>query len=77
MDFIVLLMTELACSLTTGQLINFSLIYLFFPSRFMMNVTWEGKDLSFTADGYQAHPRLVVIVLNKDRVWEKVSVIRR
>lgn len=39
-----------------------------------MNVTWEGKDLSFTADGYQAHPRLVVIVLNNDRVWEKVSV---
>lgn len=43
----------------------------------MMNVTWEGKDLSFTADGYQAHPRLVVIVLNKDRVWEKVSIIPR
>lgn len=71
-----LLMTELACSLTTGQLINFSLIF-FSPSRFMMNVTWEGKDLSFTADGYQAHPRLVVIVLNKDRVWEKVSTIPR
>lgn len=43
------------------------------PSRFMMNVTWEGRDLSFTADGYQAHPRLVVIVLNNDREWEKVS----
>uniref|UniRef100_A0A8C3BL89 Glutamate receptor n=1 Tax=Cairina moschata TaxID=8855 RepID=A0A8C3BL89_CAIMO len=41
--------------------------------KFMMNVTWEGKDLSFTADGYQAHPRLVVIVLNKDREWEKVG----
>lgn len=40
----------------------------------MMNVTWEGKDLSFTADGYQAHPRLVVIVLNNDREWEKVSI---
>lgn len=38
-----------------------------------MNVTWEGRDLSFTADGYQAHPRLVVIVLNNDREWEKVS----
>lgn len=38
-----------------------------------MNVTWEGKDLSFTADGYQAHPRLVVIVLNNEREWEKVS----
>ncbi|XP_074866599.1 glutamate receptor ionotropic, NMDA 2A [Carettochelys insculpta] len=41
--------------------------------KFMMNVTWEGKDLSFTEDGYQAHPRLVVIVLNKDRKWEKVG----
>ncbi|XP_009863791.1 PREDICTED: glutamate receptor ionotropic, NMDA 2A-like, partial [Apaloderma vittatum] len=40
---------------------------------FMMNVTWEGKDLSFTADGYQAHPRLVVIVLNNEREWEKVG----
>lgn len=38
-----------------------------------MNVTWEGRDLSFTADGYQAHPRLVVIVLNNEREWEKVS----
>uniref|UniRef100_A0A8C3ISP5 Glutamate receptor ionotropic, NMDA 2A n=1 Tax=Chrysemys picta bellii TaxID=8478 RepID=A0A8C3ISP5_CHRPI len=41
--------------------------------KFMMNVTWEGKDLSFTEDGYQAHPKLVVIVLNKDRKWEKVG----
>ncbi|XP_032649891.1 glutamate receptor ionotropic, NMDA 2A [Chelonoidis abingdonii] len=41
--------------------------------KFMMNVSWEGKDLSFTEDGYQAHPKLVVIVLNKDRKWEKVG----
>ncbi|XP_028914094.1 glutamate receptor ionotropic, NMDA 2A [Ornithorhynchus anatinus] len=41
--------------------------------QFMVNVTWEGKDLSFTEDGYQAQPRLVVIVLNKDREWEKVG----
>lgn len=67
-------MPELACSLTAGQLINFSMHFFSLPSRFMMNVTWEGKDLSFTADGYQAHPRLVVIVLNNDREWEKVSV---
>lgn len=46
------------------------------PSRFMVNVTWDGKDLSFTEEGYQVHPRLVVIVLNKDREWEKVSVHR-
>ena len=38
-----------------------------------MNVTWDGRDLSFTEDGYQEHPKLVVIVLNKDREWEKVG----
>ncbi|XP_036165899.1 glutamate receptor ionotropic, NMDA 2A [Myotis myotis] len=41
--------------------------------QFMVNVTWDGKDLSFTEEGYQVHPRLVVIVLNKDREWEKVG----
>ena len=41
----------------------------------MVNVTWNGKDLSFTEEGYQVHPRLVVIVLNKDREWEKVSIL--
>ncbi|KAL6476214.1 hypothetical protein MHYP_G00147130 [Metynnis hypsauchen] len=40
--------------------------------KYMMNVTWDGRDLSFTEDGYQEHPKLVVIVLNKDREWEKV-----
>uniref|UniRef100_A0A672RZ78 Glutamate receptor n=1 Tax=Sinocyclocheilus grahami TaxID=75366 RepID=A0A672RZ78_SINGR len=40
--------------------------------KYMMNVTWDGRDLSFTEDGYQVHPKLVVIVLNKDREWEKV-----
>lgn len=38
-----------------------------------MNVTWEGRDLSFTEDGYQDNPKLVVIVLNKEREWEKVG----
>lgn len=38
-----------------------------------MNVTWDGRDLSFTEDGYQENPKLVVIVLNKDREWEKVG----
>ncbi|XP_039630520.1 LOW QUALITY PROTEIN: glutamate receptor ionotropic, NMDA 2A [Polypterus senegalus] len=41
--------------------------------KFMMNVTWDGRDLSFTEDGYQANPKLVVVVLNKDREWEKVG----
>uniref|UniRef100_A0A672RZC6 Glutamate receptor n=1 Tax=Sinocyclocheilus grahami TaxID=75366 RepID=A0A672RZC6_SINGR len=44
--------------------------------KYMMNVTWDGRDLSFTEDGYQVHPKLVVIVLNKDREWEKVRTLR-
>uniref|UniRef100_A0A672RZV1 Glutamate receptor n=1 Tax=Sinocyclocheilus grahami TaxID=75366 RepID=A0A672RZV1_SINGR len=44
-------------------------------SLYMMNVTWDGRDLSFTEDGYQVHPKLVVIVLNKDREWEKVRTL--
>uniref|UniRef100_H3D220 Glutamate receptor n=1 Tax=Tetraodon nigroviridis TaxID=99883 RepID=H3D220_TETNG len=42
-------------------------------SLYMMNVTWEGRDLSFTEDGYQENPKLVVIVLNKEREWEKMG----
>ncbi|XP_031749422.1 glutamate receptor ionotropic, NMDA 2A [Xenopus tropicalis] len=41
--------------------------------KFMINVTWDGKDLSFTEDGYQANPKLVVLLLNMDREWEKVG----
>lgn len=40
-----------------------------------MNVTWDGRDLSFTEDGYQENPKLVVIVLNKEREWEKVGYV--
>lgn len=48
---------------------------LFFPMcfRHMMHVWNEGRDLSFTPDGYQANPKLVVIVLNSERKWEKVT----
>uniref|UniRef100_A0A8D3A8A9 Glutamate receptor n=1 Tax=Scophthalmus maximus TaxID=52904 RepID=A0A8D3A8A9_SCOMX len=41
--------------------------------KYMMNVTWDGRDLSFTEDGYQENPKLVVIVLNKEREWEKMG----
>uniref|UniRef100_A0AAQ4Q0T1 Glutamate receptor n=1 Tax=Gasterosteus aculeatus aculeatus TaxID=481459 RepID=A0AAQ4Q0T1_GASAC len=37
----------------------------------MENVTWEGRNLSFTGDGYQEFPKLGVIVLYKEREWEK------
>ncbi|XP_040212898.1 glutamate receptor ionotropic, NMDA 2A [Rana temporaria] len=41
--------------------------------EFMLNVTWDGKDLSFTEDGYQANPKLVATLLNVERAWEKVG----
>ena len=41
--------------------------------RHMMHVWNDGRDLSFTPDGYQANPKLVVIVLNSERKWEKVT----
>ena len=37
-----------------------------------MNVTFEGRNLSFSEDGYQMHPKLVIILLNKDRQWDRV-----
>uniref|UniRef100_A0A4W3GVJ7 Glutamate receptor ionotropic, NMDA 2B-like n=1 Tax=Callorhinchus milii TaxID=7868 RepID=A0A4W3GVJ7_CALMI len=40
--------------------------------RYLMNVSFEGRNLSFSEDGYQMHPKLVIILLNKERVWEKV-----
>lgn len=42
--------------------------------RYLMNVTFEGRNLSFSEDGYQLHPKLVIILLNKDRQWDRVSV---
>uniref|UniRef100_A0A7N6ALZ2 Glutamate receptor n=1 Tax=Anabas testudineus TaxID=64144 RepID=A0A7N6ALZ2_ANATE len=43
------------------------------PGKHMMHVWNEGRDLSFTPDGYQANPKLVVIVLNSERKWEKMG----
>lgn len=40
-----------------------------------MNVTFEGRNLSFSEDGYQMHPKLVVILLNQERKWEKVGPV--
>ena len=37
-----------------------------------MNVTFEGRNLSFSEDGYQMHPKLVIILLNKERHWDRV-----
>ncbi|XP_042592524.1 glutamate receptor ionotropic, NMDA 2A-like [Cyprinus carpio] len=41
--------------------------------RYMMGVSLGGKDHSFMDDGYQVNPKLVVIVLNTQREWEKMG----
>nr|XP_020143338.1 WW domain-binding protein 11-like [Microcebus murinus] len=42
--------------------------------RYLINVTFEGRNLSFSEDGYQMHPKLVIILLNKERKWERVAL---
>ncbi|XP_051790365.1 glutamate receptor ionotropic, NMDA 2B-like [Erpetoichthys calabaricus] len=42
-------------------------------NRFLMNVTFEGRNLSFSEDGYQMHPKLVILLLGKERRWERVG----
>uniref|UniRef100_A0A8C7CZ67 Glutamate receptor n=1 Tax=Oncorhynchus kisutch TaxID=8019 RepID=A0A8C7CZ67_ONCKI len=44
-----------------------------FPRRYLMNVTFEGRNLSFSEDGYQMHPKLVITLLDKQRRWDKVG----
>lgn len=53
-----------------------SLTFVFFYLyRYLINVTFEGRNLSFSEDGYQMHPKLVIILLNKERKWERVGHI--
>uniref|UniRef100_A0A8C1PY76 Glutamate receptor n=1 Tax=Cyprinus carpio TaxID=7962 RepID=A0A8C1PY76_CYPCA len=40
---------------------------------YLMNVTFEGRNLSFSEDGFQMHPKLVIILLNKERQYERVG----
>lgn len=46
---------------------------VFLILRYVMNVTFEGRNLSFSEDGYQMHPKLVIILLDNDRRWDRVS----
>ncbi|XP_056588895.1 glutamate receptor, ionotropic, N-methyl D-aspartate 2B, genome duplicate b isoform X1 [Triplophysa dalaica] len=41
--------------------------------RYLMNVTFEGRNLSFSEDGFQMHPKLVIILLNKERQYDRVG----
>ncbi|XP_042303490.1 glutamate receptor ionotropic, NMDA 2C [Sceloporus undulatus] len=41
--------------------------------RHLLNVTWEDRDLSFNEGGYLVRPTMVVITLNRHRLWEMVG----
>uniref|UniRef100_A0AAZ1XFK3 Receptor ligand binding region domain-containing protein n=1 Tax=Oreochromis aureus TaxID=47969 RepID=A0AAZ1XFK3_OREAU len=40
--------------------------------RHMLNVTWERRDLSFNNQGFLSNPSMVIISLDRDRIWDKV-----
>lgn len=46
-------------------------VFAFFD-RHMLNVTWEHRDLSFNAQGYLTNPAMVIIALDRERLWDKV-----
>ncbi|XP_011360362.1 glutamate receptor ionotropic, NMDA 2C [Pteropus vampyrus] len=41
--------------------------------RHLLNITWEGRDFSFSPGGYLVRPTMVVIALNRHRLWEMVG----
>ncbi|XP_014184515.1 glutamate receptor, ionotropic, N-methyl D-aspartate 2B, genome duplicate b isoform X2 [Haplochromis burtoni] len=41
--------------------------------KYLMNVTFEGRNLSFSEEGHQMFPKLVIILLEKDRQWDRVG----
>ncbi|KAK7880145.1 hypothetical protein WMY93_033186 [Mugilogobius chulae] len=43
----------------------------------MLNVTWERKDLSFNSQGFLSNPSLLLIALDRDRLWDKVGTYGR
>uniref|UniRef100_A0A8C5DJA7 Glutamate receptor n=1 Tax=Gouania willdenowi TaxID=441366 RepID=A0A8C5DJA7_GOUWI len=62
-----------SCYSTASDRILCSLSVFLLWFRHMMHTWNDGRDLSFTPDGYQANPKLVVIVLNSERKWEKMG----
>uniref|UniRef100_A0A8C5HDW6 Glutamate receptor n=1 Tax=Gouania willdenowi TaxID=441366 RepID=A0A8C5HDW6_GOUWI len=41
--------------------------------EYIMNVTFEGRNLSFHEKGHQMFPKLVILLLDKDRQWDRVG----
>uniref|UniRef100_A0A3B3U320 Glutamate receptor n=1 Tax=Poecilia latipinna TaxID=48699 RepID=A0A3B3U320_9TELE len=61
----------------TLQKSSFNHIIFVFPlqtlHKYVMNVTFEGRNLSFSEKGHQMFPKLVIILLDKDRQWDRVG----
>lgn len=38
----------------------------------MLNVTWERKDLSFNNQGFLSNPSMVLVALDRERLWDRV-----
>uniref|UniRef100_A0A672HAA6 Glutamate receptor n=1 Tax=Salarias fasciatus TaxID=181472 RepID=A0A672HAA6_SALFA len=45
--------------------------------RNMLNVTWERRDLSFNNQGFLSNPSMVIIALDRERLWDKVGTYAR
>ncbi|XP_070847272.1 glutamate receptor ionotropic, NMDA 2C-like isoform X1 [Chaetodon trifascialis] len=45
--------------------------------RHMLNVTWERKDLSFNNQGFLSNPSMVIVALDRERLWDKVGTYAR
>ncbi|KAM8844038.1 glutamate receptor, ionotropic, N-methyl D-aspartate 2Ca isoform 1-T3 [Spinachia spinachia] len=41
--------------------------------RHMLNVTWEHNDFSFNSNGYLVNPSMIIITLDRERLWDKVG----
>ncbi|KAM4663486.1 glutamate receptor ionotropic, NMDA 2C [Discoglossus pictus] len=57
-----------ATCLTPTQLQGNDTLY-----RHMLNIVWQGRDLSFNAQGFLLDPSMLVITLTPQRVWEEVG----
>lgn len=42
----------------------------------MLNVSWENNDFSFNSNGYLVNPAMIIITLDRERQWDKVSSSR-
>lgn len=43
--------------------------------RHMLNVSWENNDFSFNSNGYLVNPAMIIITLDRERQWDKVSFL--